>query len=136
MAVSVAVSEPSNTASHSTWSYSQLAAVCKNTASWSTVCKNTASKIKVYQHALTGGASRSELLREMAEGCLERLSRVSREMLELLREPIPSASGFLCGLLKSIAEKRPTRREDQRISMRNLGLEFLRFHHSNKYKYR
>ena len=29
-----------------------------------------------------------------------------------------------------------TKRESQRISMRNLGLEFLRFHHSNKYKYK
>ena len=29
---------------------------------------------------------------------------------------------------------RKAKRENQRISMRNLGLEFLRFHHNNKYK--
>ena len=27
-------------------------------------------------------------------------------------------------------------RESRRISMRDLGLEYLRFHHSNKYKYK
>ena len=38
--------------------------------------------------------------------------------------------------ITDMGKERQGVRESRRISMRNLGLEYLRFHHSNKYKYK